>query len=119
MQTQQVSPEAILDKLTTIVSLLSAQNEALGAQTTALAIHTKEVLSFDEACAYLDVSESHLYKLTSRGIVPHSKPNGKRIYFRRVELDGWLMSNPIKTVADIERDAATYCATKRRGRAIS
>jgi len=54
-------------------------------------ITTKEVLNFNEACQYLELSQSHLYKLTSTGAIPHYKPNGKKIYFNRHELDGWLL----------------------------
>ena len=35
---------------------------------------TKNMLTFDEACQYLGVSESLLYKLTSTKDVPHFKP---------------------------------------------
>ena len=38
---------------------------------------TKTVLGFDEACKYIGVSESLLYKLTAAKEVPHYKPRGK------------------------------------------
>lgn len=44
---------------------------------------TKNMLTFDEACRYLGVSESLLYKLTSTKDVPHFKPRGKMLYFPR------------------------------------
>jgi len=53
----------------------------------------KEVLNFNEAAVYLEVSHSNLYKLTSIGKLPYYKPNGKKIYFTRKELDAWLLSN--------------------------
>ena len=34
------------------------------------AIQQKEVLNFNEACQYLELSQSHLYKLTSAGNIP-------------------------------------------------
>ena len=45
-----------------------------------LIISNKKVLTFDEACDYTGLSRSYLYKLTSSGVIPHSKPNGKIIY---------------------------------------
>ena len=45
-------------------------------------------LSFSEAAEYLDVSKSHLYKLTSQAKIPHFKPN-KRLYFYKIELTEW------------------------------
>ena len=44
---------------------------------------TKTVLGFDEACKYIGVSESLLYKLTAAKEVPHYKPRGKMLYFNR------------------------------------
>ena len=44
---------------------------------------TKTVLGFDEACKYIGVSESLLYKLTAAKEVPHYKPRGKMLYFKR------------------------------------
>ncbi len=50
----------ILDKLTEIANKLDEQN-----------LLQKTVLNFNEACTYLDVSPSHLYKLTSTKHIPH------------------------------------------------
>lgn len=54
---------------------------------------TKKVLTFGEACLYMGVSESLLYKLTSAKEVPHYKPRGKMLYFNKEELDRWLLQN--------------------------
>ena len=72
----------ILDKLTEIAEKLDEQN-----------LLQKTTLNFNEACKYLDVSPSHLYKLTSTKQVPHFCPQGKKLYFRRDELDTWLQRN--------------------------
>jgi excisionase family DNA binding protein len=62
----------------------------------------KNVLSFNEACHYLELSHSHLYKLTSAGNIPFYKPNGKKLYFNRVELDEWLLRNRSAATSEIE-----------------
>lgn len=72
----------------------------------------KEALTFDETMIYTGLSKSHLYKLTSGRAIPHYKPNGKIIYFRRSELDSWLLNNRIKTNAEINSEATTYIVTK-------
>lgn len=69
---------------------------------------TKNVLSFDEASKFLNLSKSYLYKLTSGNLIPHYKPQGKMLYFERVELESWLRQNPIKTQAQIEQEAHRY-----------
>lgn len=74
----------------------------------------KEVLNFKEACQYLDVSESHLYKMTSGAEIAHFKPNGKKIYFKRVELDQWLQRNRQATNAEIQEQAANYLLQKSK-----
>ena len=57
----------------------------------------KEVLTTAEASAYLGLSESYIYKLTSTKQIPHYKPNGKLVYFNRKELCEWAMRNQIET----------------------
>lgn len=74
----------------------------------------KRVLNFNETCSYLELSQSHLYKLTSTGAVPHYKPNGKKIYFHREELDQWLLRNRMDTQDEIEQQAADYLINKGR-----
>jgi len=73
----------------------------------------KKVLSFREAASYLGFSKSYLYKLTSSGIVPHSKPSGKKLYFDKERLDQWLLSNTTTSQEEKEKQAATYIASKR------
>lgn len=71
----------------------------------------KEVLNFNEAAVYLEVSHSHLYKLTSTGKIPVYKPNGKKLYFNRLELNDWLLSNRQMSVAEIQ-DRVNYFQLK-------
>ena len=72
----------------------------------------KQVLNFNETCQYLELSQSHLYKLTSTGAIPHYKPNGKKIYFQREELDHWLLRNRMDSQDEIEQQAADYLIKK-------
>ncbi|WP_345004353.1 helix-turn-helix domain-containing protein [Snuella lapsa] len=58
-----------------------------------LLIGQKEVLTFDEASDYTGISRSYLYKLTSSGKIPHSKPNGKMLFFEKKRLVDWLLQN--------------------------
>lgn len=70
----------------------------------------KRVLTFKEATAYLGISDSLLYKLTSTKEVPHYKPRGKMLYFDRTELDEWLKQRPIRTRKETEAVANAYVA---------
>ncbi len=69
---------------------------------------TKNVLSFDEASIFLNLSKSYLYKLTSGNLIPHYKPQGKMLYFEKSELEAWLRQNPVKTKTQIEQEAQKY-----------
>ena len=71
----------------------------------------KRVLSFTEAAKFLGFAESYLYKLTSAGIVPYSKPNGKKIFFDRIKLEEWMLGNPSTSNDQKEIAASTYIAT--------
>ena len=91
----------ILDKLTEIVKKLDERN-----------LLQKATLNFNEACKYIDVSPSHLYKLTSTKQIPHFCPQGKKLYFKREELDAWLQRN--RQSSDDSADAADLVIRSRR-----
>ena len=93
----------ILEKLERIEKLLETQQAM-----------QKQVLNFNDTCIYLELSQSHLYKLTSSGSIPHYKPNGKKLYFNRQELDNWLLRNRNNSIDEIEQEAANYLIKKGR-----
>lgn len=74
-----------------------------------LSIKEKEVLTLNEVANYTGLSKGYLYKLTMRQEIPHYKPNGKCLYFDRVEIEKWLKSNRIATQEELAQQAQTYC----------
>ncbi|NMB37451.1 MAG: helix-turn-helix domain-containing protein [Bacteroidales bacterium] len=70
---------------------------------------TKEILTSEEAARYMGISKSHLYKLTMRQEIPHYKPTGKMVYFRRDELEQWLQQHRINTVEEAQHKAESHC----------
>ena len=96
--------DEIIKKLSSIEQRIIEQN-----------LLQKEIINFAEACLYLDLSSSHLYKLTSANAIPCYCPQGKKLYFRRTELDLWLTSRRNATTNEIEQQAANYIS--KRGRA--
>lgn len=91
--------EKILDQLSRIerYSLLAAKN----------------VLCFDDVALLTGFSKSHLYKLTCSHQIPHYKPNGKQIYFDRVEVEAWMKQNRVATIQETDQEATTYVVTGR------
>jgi excisionase family DNA binding protein len=81
-------------------------------------LSTKEVLTFKEACIYTGMKESYMYKLTSSGKIPHSKPQGGKIYLKRTSLENWLLQNPVKTADQIKMEAANRVAFGKEKGAI-
>lgn len=75
----------------------------------------KNILSFNEAVAYLDVSKSYLYKLTSTNKISFSKPNNKLIYFQRVDLDNWMLQNRIESIGVLQENVTNYLNRNRYG----
>jgi len=77
--------------------------ESIERKMDELSIANKETLNSKEAAKYLDVSRSHLYKLTYKKEIPHYKPRGKNVFFERKELDKWLLQNHQTTKSEIEK----------------
>ena len=94
--------EMLFQKLDKIVELLESQK-----------LVQKTVLNFNEACLYLYISPSHLYKLTSARQIPHFCPQGKKLYFKREELDQWLQRNRQNTLQEIEAMVDKDIATQK------
>lgn len=74
----------------------------------------KEMLTTEEAAAYLRVSKSYLYKQTSKKLIPYYKPTGKLCYFKKSDLDAWLMTGRVLTQNEIEQKAQAYCLKRRK-----
>jgi excisionase family DNA binding protein len=79
-----------------------------------LLLSQKTVFTFDEVAHYTGLSKSYLYKLTCTGKIPHSKPNGKQLFFEKSEIDNWLLRNRIKTAEEIETAAATHVTLNKK-----
>jgi len=90
----------ILNKLTAIESFLEEVNQT-------------KPLTIQETAKFLNLSQSHLYKLTSDRKIPHFKPSGKKIYFDKSELVQWLKRNPARTREETEEKAASYIVSGR------
>lgn len=84
----------ILEKLDNIESILSKQQ--------------KQPLTLDEAFKYLGFTKSYLYKMTCTNQIPYYQPNGKKIYFKKAELDEWIFKHKRKSKEEIEKESDEY-----------
>lgn len=56
----------------------------------------KTILGINDAADFLGLKKSYLYQLTSKKVIPHSKPNNKKIYFQKSDLERWALSGQAK-----------------------
>ena len=68
----------------------------------------KNVLNFSEVKSYTNLSESYLYQLTIYVGIPCYKPNGKKLYFKKQEIEDWLLSNRKATNIELDELASSH-----------
>jgi len=73
-----------------------------------------KVLTFKQGCELLGYKKSYVYKLTSSGILPYSKPNGKFIFFDYEKLTNWMLQNPSSSSEEKKVMASTYLTSKSK-----
>lgn len=93
--------EFIQEQLNAIIALLKHDN-----------LLEKEFFTLEEATLYLGQSKSSLYKLTSKKEIPFYVPGGKMIYFRRKELDNWILKSKVDSVGEHLEDVDNYLSQK-------
>jgi len=74
----------------------------------------KPVLAFEEACKYCGISPSSMYKHTSANRIAYYKPEGKLIYFKREDLDEWMLRNRQSTESEMADLATSYTVKNRK-----
>ena len=69
----------------------------------------KQALTMTDAALLTGLSKSHLYKLVCGKKIPYYKSDGGKLtYFDKRELTSWQLQHRVKTVAEIETEAANY-----------
>ncbi|RXQ89486.1 DNA-binding protein [Ancylomarina salipaludis] len=71
----------------------------------------KQVLNFEEVRERYGFSKSHLYNLTSKRLIPHSR-RGKYLTFSVDQVENWLLENQIPTQEQIDKKADEYLSKK-------
>lgn len=67
----------------------------------------KVALDITEASQFTGISRPQIYRLTSERRIPHYKKNNK-LYFKKTELENWMLQNKIETIDEINSRASTY-----------
>lgn len=67
----------------------------------------KPVLDIEEAALFTGFSVGHLYRLTSGKGIPHYKKD-RKLYFKKTELEEWMLESRILTNDEIDAQAQAY-----------
>lgn len=71
---------------------------------------SKNALNTKEVAIMLDISESRVRHLIMEKSIPYYK-QGKKTYFKKSEIEDWMLQTRYETKAEIESKASTYIAT--------
>jgi excisionase family DNA binding protein len=74
----------------------------------------KQVFTFKEGCNYCGIAESTMYKHTAANRVPLYKPGGKLIFFKREDLDAFILRYRESTQEELEEKAAVYSLNRKK-----
>lgn len=75
-------------------------------------ISAKNVLDLQEAALFTGFSIGHLYRLTSGRQIPHFK-KFRKLFFKKSELEEWLLERKVLTEEEIDKKATTYIVKKK------
>lgn len=69
-------------------------------------IGQKDVLDIDEAALMMGLSKQTIYSMCRDRTIPHYKSKGgKKSYFKKSELEEWMLDTRVTTVQAIDADA--------------
>ncbi len=82
------------------VELTQEQLESLKQEWSNWSKPVKEFMTVEETAEYLEISKSAVYKLTSKRKIPFYNPGGKKIYFKKIEVDDWIENSRVASDAE-------------------
>ena len=61
----------------------------------------KNILTVDGLIEYIGFSRKQIYKLTSTRAIPHYKPSGRKLLFKKDEIDEWITLGRVDTISEL------------------
>ena len=105
--------EIILERLERNREALIKEINRNGNQIEKASALQSKILNVSQTAEYLFMAIPTLYGYTSKREIPHYKM-GKRIYFKKAELDEWITKSRVKTKEEIEKEAGDYLSKRRK-----
>ncbi|MFC6267480.1 DNA-binding protein [Frigoriflavimonas asaccharolytica] len=93
-----------------ILSVLNQLLEELGVIKENLFL-SKKIFNVKDFSKYSGFKESYIYKI--RGDINYSKPNGKMVFFKKDDVENYLLRNPSKSKFAIEQEAIEFSTKKK------
>lgn len=103
--------EIILQKLDSIEKTI----EELKRQQSQNRVEVKDMFSAVEIAEHLQLSVHTIYGLVHKKIIPFYK-TGKKLYFKKSEIDNWIKNSRSKTISEIDQAADEYLMKHRLNR---
>ena len=76
-------------------------------------LSAKNALTIDDVAMLTGYTKQSLYRMTSMHQIPHYKPNGKALFFKRDEIEEWMLQNRVDTIQESEQRALSYVMGKK------
>jgi len=75
----------------------------------------KKALTMSDCSLLTGLSKSHIYKLVMSKKIPYWKSDGGKLtYFDKQEIEAWLLQRRVKTIDEIETEAANYIVSGKK-----
>lgn len=98
----------LIDKVDRLETLLETNNPAVPAEKPAAWMTMAEFREFHPE----HPAPTTVYGWVRNGLIPHYK-KGKKLFFKRSEIEAWLDEGRQKTDAEYEAEAADYINSRR------
>jgi len=102
--------ELILERLDRIEQLLLQSRD--GVNKEKVKPQLSQLMNAKELAEYLSLSIATIYGMTHKRVVPFYK-QGKRLHFKREEIDNWINEGRTKSIDEIEKEANDYILKNR------
>jgi excisionase family DNA binding protein len=75
----------------------------------------KEALNTVECALIVGISKAHLYRLVREKRIPYYKnEGGKHTYFKKSEIEQWMLRDRVKTKDEISQEADNYISKTKK-----
>ena len=69
---------------------------------------SKNVWNYDDVVEYTGFTYGSVKNYVSRGEIPHYKPLGGKVFFKKSEIEEWLLRNRVSSNEELETKAANW-----------